>query len=29
MKLTDALLGEHAVIYELFGYVRDTVREHQ
>lgn len=25
MKLTDALLGEHAVIYELFGYVRDTV----
>ncbi len=25
MKLTDALLGEHAVIYELFNYVRDTV----
>ncbi len=24
MRLTDALLGEHAVIYELFGYVRDT-----
>ena len=24
MKLTDALLGEHAVIHELFGYVRDT-----
>lgn len=24
MKLTDALLGEHAVIYELFEYVRDT-----
>ncbi len=25
MKLTDALLGEHAVIYELFDYLRDTV----
>jgi len=24
MKLTDALPGEHAVIYELFGYVGDT-----
>jgi hemerythrin-like domain-containing protein len=24
MKLTDALLGEHAVIHKLFGYVRDT-----
>ena len=24
MKLTDALLGEHAVIYELFDYVRET-----
>ena len=24
MKLTDALRGEHAVIYELFDYVRDT-----
>ncbi|MBT4427631.1 MAG: hemerythrin domain-containing protein [Rhodospirillaceae bacterium] len=24
MKLTDALLGEHGVIYELFAYVRDT-----
>ena len=24
MKLTDALLGEHAVIHELFGYVRDA-----
>ncbi len=25
MKLTDALLGEHAVLYELFDFVRDTV----
>ena len=25
MKLTDALLGEHAVIYELFAYLRDTI----
>ncbi len=25
MKLTDALLGEHALIYELFDYVRDTI----
>ncbi len=25
MKLTDALLGEHAIIYELFDYVRDTI----
>ncbi len=25
MKLTNALLGEHAVIYELFDYVRDTI----
>jgi hemerythrin-like domain-containing protein len=25
MKLTDALLGEHAVIYELFDYLRDTL----
>ncbi len=25
MKLTDALLGEHAVIYELFDYLRDTI----
>lgn len=25
MKLTDALLGEHAVIYELFDFVRDTI----
>ena len=25
MKLTDALLGEHAVIYELFDYVRYTI----
>ena len=24
MKLTDALRGEHAIIYELFDYVRDT-----
>jgi hemerythrin-like domain-containing protein len=24
MKLTDALLGEHAVIHDLFGYVRDV-----
>ncbi len=27
MKLTDALLGEHAVIYELFAYLRDTILE--
>ncbi|MHA1597383.1 MAG: hemerythrin domain-containing protein [Alphaproteobacteria bacterium] len=25
MKLTDALLGEHAVLYELFDFVRDTI----
>jgi hemerythrin-like domain-containing protein len=25
MQLTDALLGEHAVIYELFEHVRDTI----
>ena len=25
MKLTDALLGEHAVLYELFAYLRDTI----
>ncbi len=25
MKLTNALLGEHAVIYELFDFVRDTI----
>ncbi len=25
MKLTHALLGEHAVIYELFDYLRDTI----
>ncbi len=25
MKLTDALLGEHAVIYDLFDYVRDRI----
>ena len=25
MKLTNALLGEHAVLYELFDYVRDTI----
>ncbi len=25
MKLTNALLGEHAVIYELFDYLRDTI----
>ncbi len=25
MKLTDALLGEHAVIYDLFAYVRDRI----
>ncbi len=25
MKVTDALLGEHAVIYELFDYLRDTI----
>ncbi len=24
MKLTDALLGEHGIIYELFAYVRET-----
>ena len=25
MKITDALLGEHAVLYGLFDYLRDTV----
>jgi hemerythrin-like domain-containing protein len=25
MKLTHALLGEHAVIYDLFDYLRDTI----
>ena len=25
MKLTNALLGEHAVIYDLFDHVRDTI----
>ncbi len=25
MKLTSALLGEHAVIYELFDYLRNTI----
>ncbi|NQU59143.1 MAG: hemerythrin domain-containing protein [Rhodospirillales bacterium] len=25
MKLTDALLGEHAVLYELFDFVRDKI----
>ena len=25
MKLTDALLGEHAVFYELFDFVRDII----
>lgn len=24
MKITDALLGEHAMLYELFDYLRDT-----
>ncbi len=27
MKLTDALLGEHAVIYALFDHLRDTILE--
>ncbi|MAG96819.1 MAG: hypothetical protein CMM08_09060 [Rhodospirillaceae bacterium] len=27
MKLTNALLGEHAVIYELFEYVRETIQK--
>jgi iron-sulfur cluster repair protein YtfE (RIC family) len=27
MKITDALLGEHAVLYELFNYLRDTALE--
>ncbi len=27
MKLTDALLGEHGVIYDLFGYVRDRIED--
>ena len=27
MKITDALLGEHAVLYELFNYMRDTALE--
>jgi iron-sulfur cluster repair protein YtfE (RIC family) len=27
VKLTDALLGEHAVLYGLFDYMRDTVLE--
>ncbi len=26
MKITDALLGEHAVIYDLFEYVRETAK---
>jgi len=26
MKITDALRGEHAVMYELFEYVRDTAK---
>ncbi len=25
MRITDALLGEHAVIYELFDYLRDMI----
>ena len=25
MKLTDALLGEHAVLYDLFDFVRDSI----
>jgi hemerythrin-like domain-containing protein len=25
MKLTNALLGEHAIIYELFDHLRDTI----
>jgi hypothetical protein len=24
MKITDALMGEHAVIYELFEHLRET-----
>lgn len=27
MKLTDALRGEHAVLYELFAYVDETIRK--
>jgi len=27
MKITDALLGEHGVLYGLFDYLRDTVLE--
>ena len=27
MKLTHALLGEHAIIYELFDYMRETILE--
>ncbi len=27
MKLTHALLGEHAIIYQLFDYLRETIRE--
>ncbi len=26
MNITDALLGEHAVMYELFEYIRDTAK---
>lgn len=29
MKLTDALLGEHAVLYALFDYMRDTVPKNE
>lgn len=25
MKITDALLGEHAIMYELFSHVRETI----
>jgi hemerythrin-like domain-containing protein len=27
MKLTDALRGEHAVLYQLFGYLDETIRK--
>lgn len=27
MKITDALLGEHALLYALFDHVRDTARD--
>jgi hemerythrin-like domain-containing protein len=27
MKITDALLGEHGVLYDLFGHLRDVVVE--